>query len=192
MVKLKFIFQFIIYLLLSSRILSQDVKGITFCVDSIIYNLQKKEKIGEVVLSKEINLKGYSQMFKHNINFLEWLDKIEKDSLKIYELQNNEIKYYFFSSKAKFATGLAINFTFWFVLVSNDNFNLEFISLSRDNRLIFFDKKTLRVKFFLLNYGDSFFWKRDWDNIHFKVELHKINKKSTDIIYNFETSCFKY
>ncbi|MDZ4203490.1 MAG: hypothetical protein U1C46_01610 [Bacteroidales bacterium] len=171
----------------------ERIKGVSPCVDSVINSLQTHtiyQPVKVKATDKKLTLKcdKTQKAFKQDA-VLSWMNKIEKDSIKAYELNSTDLKCYVFSSYIKRATGLAINFTSWLIVVPKSNFILEFESLVQNNRLIYFDKQTNKLIFIRFTYGDSFFWNRDWDNVNFKMELNEIDNGSVKAISSKDSKC---
>lgn len=171
----------------------EKIEGIYPCVDSIINTLQTNtayQPVKTKITGKKVVLKSdkAQNTFKQE-EVLSWMDKVEKDSIKAYALNNAEYTCYVLSSSVKQATGLAINFTSWLIIIPNSNLVFEFESLSQNPKLIYFDQETSKLNFVRFTYGEHFFWKRDWDNVDFKMELNEIDNGELKLVSSKNSWC---
>jgi len=171
----------------------EKIEGFSPCVDSIINTLQTNTTYHPVkakITGKKAILKSdkAQDTFKQE-KILSWIDKVEKDSIEVYSLNSTEYMCYVLSSSVIQATGLAINFTSWLIITPNSNLVFEFESLSQNHKLIYFDQETSKLNFVRLTYGEHFFWKRDWGNVDFKIELNEIDNGEAKVISSKNSWC---
>jgi hypothetical protein len=178
----------------SCAVVAQEkIGGIFPCVDSVInashthtiYTPVKVKITGKKAVLKGDNTRDTFGQEK----VLSWIDKVEKDSIRAYELKNAEYKSYILSSFIKQATGLGSNFTSWLIIIPKSNTVFEFESLAQNHRLIYFNKETSKLNFVRFTYGEYFFWKRDWDNVDFKIELNEIDNGESKVISSTNSWC---
>ena len=173
----------------------EKIKGIIPCVDSIIENRQSntnykllRTKITEKkIIFKSSNSKDTFRQGK----ILAWIEKVDKDSLKGYELINEEQRCYLLKSNIIQATGLASNFTSWLIIFPKSNLIFEFESLSENCELVYLNSKTGNLQFVRITYGENFFWKRDWDNVDFKIELNEIYDGKVKVVSSENSWCLE-
>lgn len=187
MVKIIKILQTIILVFFPFFSIAQEAKEvISPCVDSVIntihtntiYQLVKTEITGKKIVFKGSKVQTTFKQEK----VISWIDKVEKDSIKAYELNNAECRFYLLSSSVKQATGLGINFTSWLIIFENSNLVFELESLSQNPKLIYLNQATNKLYFVRFTYGDYFFEKRDWDNIDFKIEFNEIDNGEIKLV----------
>jgi hypothetical protein len=194
MVKKVTILKVLFLVMLSFPAVAQEkIEGISICVDSVVATIDTNNTYIPLVvkiLPKKIILKENSLQYEFKQDeILLWIDKVQNDSIKAFKLNNANFTYYVLSSQIKQATGLGINFTSWLIIDSQSCFIVEFESLSRNIRLIYFDSQTEKIRFIRFTYGESFFWSRDWDNIDYKIELNEIDRGNTKIIMSKDSKC---
>jgi hypothetical protein len=176
-------FVLLFILLFNLNVHSQEEKEAFYpCLDSIFSNFKTKTlyrnlninvKKAKIELSENSNC----ELILKDKQLIEWLQKMNNDSLKVYRVLNGRKEFYLFYSQNNQATGLAINFTSFLILKLNDTkasniFTFE--SLSSDKRLIYLDDVFEKINYFKITYGENFFLKRDWDNVDFKIESNII------------------
>ncbi len=69
-------------------------------------------------------------------------------------------------------TGIASNFQNWHIRL--DNHSVEFLSLSENPKLIFWDKNGL-LDYYSITYGGKFLDNKDWDNLTLDLLRYRIN-----------------
>ncbi len=173
--KILFISVFILY---SYLCFSQtEIKGIKPCVDSLIYNLNNSTKYKDInIRIIEEGVVFYDTYFVDTVkndNISSLIEYIDIDSIKSYTIINNEHKCYLISSCIKQATGLAINFTTWIIIIPQYNCVYDFKSLSSNPKLIYFINNNLY--FIRFNYGENLFWNEEWDKVDYEIEINEIN-----------------
>lgn len=171
----------------------EKIEGVSPCVDSII-NILQTNTTYQPVKTKITGKKALLKIDKAQDTFkqekvLTWIDKVEKDSIKTYALNNADYSCYVLSSSVKQATGLAINFTSWLIIIPSSNLVFEFESLSQNPKLIYFDQETSKLNFVRFTYGEHFFWKRDWDNVDFKMELNEVDNGEMKLVSSKNSWC---
>lgn len=179
---------------LSFVALAQErIQGISPCVDSVvnasmthtIHSLVKFKIIGKKIVFVNTNLR---HTFDQE-NIFTWLNTIEQDSIKAYQLKNAQYEYFILSSKIKQATGIGSNFTSWLIIIPNTNEIYEFESLSQNPKLISFAISNKKLNFVKITYGDSFFWRRDWNNVDYQIEFYEIDNRAIKLIRSINTWC---
>jgi len=188
------ILQFLLLIIIPFAISAQEkIEGIIPCVDSMIesrqsntdYKLLKTKITEKKIIFKSSNSRD---TFRQD-EILTWIEKIEKDSLRVYELINVEQRCYLLKSNIKQATGLASNFTSWLIVIPKSNLIFEFESLSENRELVYLNSKTGNLQFVRFTYGENFFWKRDWENVDFKIELNEIDNGEVKIVSSENSWC---
>jgi len=175
----------------------EQIKTFYPCLDSIFSNLKTKTsyKHFNINIKKteiELTEKGICKLTLKDKKLIEWLQKMNNNNLKVYKVLNERKEFYLFSSQNNQATGLAINFTSFLILKLNSTkakniFTFE--SLSSDKKLIFLDDISERINYIKITFGENFFWKRDWDNIDFKIESNIIKDNVVSIEKVINTTC---
>jgi uncharacterized membrane protein YkgB len=171
-----------------------EIEGIKPCVDSLISNLNNFTKY--LSINFKIIDKGVVFYDKNLVDTVKdekissLLEYFDMDSIHSYLLINNKLKCYAISSSIKQATGLAINFISWIIIIPKYHCIYNFKSLSSNPKLIFFDNKN-NLQFIRVIYGESLFWNEDWDNVEYEIELNEINMDScnTKIIEHKNSYC---
>lgn len=179
---------------LSFVALAQErIQGISPCVDSVvnasmthtIHSPVKFKIIGKKIIFVNTNLRD---TFDQE-NVFTWLNSVEQDSIKEYQLKDAQYKCFILSSKIKQATGLGSNFMSWLIIIPKANEIYEFESLSQNPKLIFLNTNNKRLSFVKITYGDFFFWKRDWNNVDYQIEFYEIDNRVIKLIRSINTWC---
>lgn len=185
---------FLLLIVVSSfTVVAQErIEVISPCVDSILTTIQTKVvyKPLDVEADEGIHIYlGDSSIVLKQEKVIEWLEGVKIDSLKGQELRINESVYYVFYSDVLPASGLANNFTIWLIVDVQSNLFIDFNSLSQNPKLIYFDQETSKLNFVRFTYGEHFFWKRDWDNVDFKMELNAIDNGEVKLVSSKNSWC---
>lgn len=111
----------------------------------------------------------------------EWLDtSIHLDMLVAFELRDKKNKALLLRANIAGATGIAANFTNWFIQL--DNRSIIFRSLSENPKLIFRDRNGL-INYYSIGYGEAFLQNRDWENLTVDLEQYRISSDgSTELV----------
>ncbi len=144
--------------------------GGEFCEKYLVKKIAKeKEEDSRTFKLKAFDIEDESLSPK----LKDWLQtSIHTEMLVTYELRHKEKKVLLLRANVAGATGIASNFTNWFIQF--DNLSLNFRSLSEDPKLIFLDKNGL-LNYYSVDYGDKFLEKRDWDNLTLDLFRYRIN-----------------
>jgi hypothetical protein len=102
----------------------------------------------------------------------EWLETKDKQTLVVFKLRNTEKEALILGSYNTKATGIASNFQNWYVRLGSHS--LEFLSLSEDPRLIFWDRNGL-LNYYVITYGSKFLENRDWENLTLNLLRYRVS-----------------
>lgn len=183
-----------IFLVISSfvAVAQEQIGIITPCVDSVLTTIKNKAvyKPLDVTVDDGIRIVlGDSNIVLQQEQVIEWLEGVKTDSLRGYKLSVDESNYYIFSSDVLPASGLANNFTIWLIVDVQLNLFIDFNSLSQNPKLIYFNQETNKLSFVRFIYGEHFFWKRDWDNVDFKMGLNEIDNGELELVSSKNSWC---
>lgn len=179
----------------STLFAQEKIEVIKPCVDSIVNIPTSKhtvyEKLKISVCKKSIALRGANFKRKYNNTELNsWINKMNIDSLEVFKLNESlKAEAYLFKSFNSQSAGLAVNFTSFLIFIPNKNVFIEFESLAVNEKLIYFDDVTNSLKYIRFSYGENFFWKRDWNDIDFKIETYEIKNSKTNLIKSSNLRC---
>lgn len=101
-----------------------------------------------------------------------WLETRDARKLVAFELRHGGRKALVLGAPNTKATGMAVNFQNWYV--RSDNRPVEFLSLSEDPRLIFWDRGGL-LNYYVVTYGDEFLRDKDWDNVTLDILRYSVS-----------------
>lgn len=153
----------------SSRPVRYVKGGGEFC-ERYLFKKIAEEKAQD---SRTVKLKAFDiddETFSPELK--DWLQTIHLEMLVVFELRHKDKKALIFRANVAQATGIAANFTNWFIEFENRSIN--FRSLSEDSGLIFLNKDG-SLNYYSVDYGDKFLEKRDWDNVTLNLLRYKIN-----------------
>jgi hypothetical protein len=146
------------------------VKGGGELCEKYLFKKIAKEKTKD---SRTVKLKAFDTD-EDNLSpeLKDWLQTIHLEMLVVFELRQKDKKVLIFRANVAGATGIAANFTNWFIQFENRSIN--FRSLSEEPKLIFLNKDG-SLNYYSVDYGDKFLEKRDWDNLTLNLLRYKIN-----------------
>ena len=101
-----------------------------------------------------------------------WLKNEGIENLVAFRLQHKEKQALILGSTNISATGIASNFQNWHVRIANHS--IEFLSLSENPRLIFWDRGG-QLNYYAIDYGDEFLKDRNWDTLTLDLRLFRIS-----------------
>ena len=145
------------------------IKGGEICEG---YLLQKiaEEKAGG---SRMVKLKAFNTNDETlSPDLKKWLETRDEKNLVASELRYEEKKVLILGSANTNATGIASNFQNWFVRL--DSQSIEFLSLSENPNLIFWDKDGL-LNYYVVTYSTQFLDQKDWDNLTLDLLRYSIS-----------------
>jgi len=117
-------------------------------------------------------LKALNADAKTSPDLKKWLETRDEEKLVAVELRYKEKKALILGSANLGATGIASNFQNWYVRF--DEHSVEFLSLSEDPKLIFWDRSGL-LNYYVVDYGSKFLEHRDWDKVAFDLLRHGVS-----------------
>ncbi len=187
---MKKIFFLILLLCYNFSVISQEIRGISTCVDSLVENIRSKTEYAdlsiEIIDGLFVKTDFDSKSFK-NEKTKKWISKIEKSEIKGKKVSIGRSHCYAFRSKIKYATGLAINFFSWMVIIPDLDIVFEFKSLSSNFRLIYFENG---LRFYKLNYESELRKKQNSRTITYKIEQFQLTDNGAqNLIKVFNTRC---
>jgi hypothetical protein len=100
-----------------------------------------------------------------------WLRNEDIENLVVFRLQHKEKQALILGSTNISATGIASNFQNWHIRLANHS--IEFLSLSENPRLIFWDRSG-QLNYYAIDYGDEFLKDRNWGNLTLDLRLYKV------------------
>jgi hypothetical protein len=101
-----------------------------------------------------------------------WLKNEDVENLAAFRLDHKEKQALILGSTNIGATGIASNFQNWHIRLANHS--IEFLSLSENPRLIFWDRRG-QLNYYAIDYGDEFLKDRNWDNLTLDLRLFRIS-----------------
>lgn len=172
----------------------RQIQSVDCCLDSILKQIDARLVI--MASPVEVSVRGSRLKIdageKRTLGSREikvWLEEQAIiDSVKSYRLVANK-EFYLLSSPIKQATGLAVNFTTWFVIDVSNNLSFEFKSLSENHQAFYFEKSTDELHFVSFTFGESFVHQKDFDNIFYKIESYTIGKVGKRLVGEKESRC---
>lgn len=145
------------------------IKGGETCEDYLLKKVAKEKDEGNrmvklnVFNTEDISLPSALK---------KWLETKDEERLVAVELRFKEKKALMLGSRNLGATSIASNFQNWYVRL--DGHAVEFLSLSKDPKLIFWDRNGL-LNYYVITYGDEFLEDRDWDNLTLDLLRYSIS-----------------
>jgi hypothetical protein len=116
-------------------------------------------------------LKSFNRNDKLLSNGLrKWLEIADEETLSVHELRYGEKKALLLNATHIHATGLAINFQYWFISLEDQH--VEFISQSKNPTLIFWDKGGT-LNYYAIDFSDNFLLNKDWNNVTLNLLRYK-------------------
>ena len=143
-----------------------------------IANVQNKRISCIEVLTDSIDysntsyLKQEIELFKENKHLKHWLDGIVRKELSLNKVFNGMETYIVASGLLNNTTGLMSNFYDILIVDIKRDKSYSFRSLSRNNKLFYIDKGN-NMNFYKIDFSESFFFNKDWNNVSFDIEKHK-------------------
>lgn len=145
------------------------IKGGEICEDYLLQKITKEKAEG----SRIAKLKAFNTNDETlSPDLKKWLETRDEKELVASELRHEEKKVLILGSTNTKATGIASNFQNWFIRF--DSQSIEFLSLSENPELIFWDKDDL-LNYYLVTYNAQFVENKDWDNLTLDLERYRIN-----------------
>lgn len=207
-IKNKIVLSKFVFILLFTSCIAQTPphkkEGIACCVETQIDSIGKIDAVPSPVNgSKRYHLNGYSLSIDKEMlivngtvnlstsdSIKNWLQKINVDSIKVYNLNANNQSYFVVCLQMEAATGLASNFYNWLLVdakkASIIGFNL--MSLSDDIRMFYLKKGVFY--YVLFSFGDEFYLKeRDWDNPPIRIITYMVENRSLKKVSQLDTFC---
>ena len=118
-------------------------------------------------------LKSFNRNDKLLSNDLrKWLEIANEETLSVHQLRYGQKKALLLSAIHIHATGLAINFQYWFI--SFENHHVEFLSQSKNPNLVFWDKGGT-LNYFAIDFSDKFLDNKDWNNVTLNLLRYRID-----------------
>jgi hypothetical protein len=145
------------------------IKGGEFCEGYLLKKVAKEKAEG----SRMVLLKAFNADAKTSPDLKKWLETRDEKKLVAVELKYREKQAFILGSFNLGATGIASNFQNWHVRF--DGRSVEFLSLSEDPKLIFWDSGGL-LNYYVVSYGDEFLKGRDWDNVTLDLLRYRIGR----------------
>lgn len=105
-------------------------------------------------------------------NLERWLEDRNIENLVAFQLRHKAKKALILGSTNLGATGVASNFENWHI--RSDDYSVEFLSLSENPKLIFWDKDGL-LNYYLIDLSDKFWENKDWNNLTLDLFRYRIS-----------------
>lgn len=148
------------------------IKGGEICEDYLLQKITKEKAEG----SRMVKLKAFNTDDETlSPDLKKWLETRDERELIASELLYGEKKVLILGSTNTKATGIASNFQNWFIRF--DSRSIEFLSLSENPKLIFWDKDGL-LNYYVVTYSSQFLDQKDWDNLTFDLLRYSISPNS--------------
>ena len=157
------------------------IKGGKFCEKYLLGKIAKERAKGSrLVKLRTLNPKEATL----SPDLKKWLRYMREDELIVFELKNQRGKALLLSSTSYGATGLATNLESWRIQI-DDLKSVDFWSFSKNPRLVFWDREN-RLNYYSVVYSDEFIHNKDWENLTFKLERHRVNRDGADQLLSEE------
>lgn len=145
------------------------VKEVRGPCENYLLQAAAKEEVRDNQYKKDKNFEPTDNALPPDLK--KWLQNMREDMLVVYELRNGDKKALILGSLNNGATGLASNFLSWRIQL--DSYSVEFLSVSEDPKLIFWDKGGT-LNYYSIEYSDEFIEKKDYDNITFDLLRYRV------------------
>jgi hypothetical protein len=142
------------------------IRGGEFCEGHLLKKVATEKAEGSRTVLRAFNVNA-----KTPPDLKKWLGTKDEENLVAVELKYKEKKALIFGSFNLGGTGIASNFQNWHVRF--DERSAEFLSLSQDPKLIFWDRRGM-LNYYVVSYGNEFLKDRDWNNLTLDLLRYRI------------------
>jgi len=150
------------------------IKGGEFCERYLLKKIAKDRAGG----SHTVKLRGFNPGDETLSPGLKgWLRNMREDRLAAFELRSNKKKALVLRSVSYGATGLATSLECWHI-EAEENLSITYLSFSNNPGLVYWGKDG-RLNYYSVVYSDEFIHNKDWDNLTFDLERHRVNPDGT-------------
>jgi hypothetical protein len=157
------------------------IKGGEFCEKYLLKKIAKEKIVGSRLV-RLTNFNPNSATLSPGLK--KWLRYMREDELVAFELRDRGKRALLLSSTSYGATGLATNLESWRAEL-DDLHSVDFWSFSKNPRLVFWGKDG-RLNYYSVVYSDEFIHNKDWDNLTFDLERHRVSRDGTDELVSEE------
>jgi len=145
------------------------IRGGKFCEDYLLKKVTE-EKNPDEIIEKIKTFNTDNELLSPELK--QWLDTADMEQLEVFKLARREETVLILGSRNIRAAGIASEFQNWFVQLGGQS--IGFMSLSKDPRLIFFDKNNL-LNYYVVDFSIQFMHNRDWDNPTFDLQRFRVD-----------------
>jgi hypothetical protein len=158
------------------------IRGGKLCEKYLLNKVAKDKAAGSLVVTL--------QSFDRNDQSLgsdvkKWLVIANEETLATHELRYRDKRALLLNANHIHATGLAINFQYWFIKVGDHS--TEFLSQSKNPNLIFWDRDGL-LNYYCIDFSDDFVQKKDWGNVTLNLLRYRVSPDSESQLISKESN----
>jgi len=122
-----------------------------------------------------------------NLNYPQWSDIIDWDSVRLYGLNTANDSYLIASAPVKRASGLETNIFKWLIVSLSTKHHFIVESLSDNAGFFYLFNNELRFELF--DYSQQFLKERDYDNISLAISKYKVHHSTIKLLSTKNLIC---